>query len=191
MNIFDTSSQSVTLKSLMPIACKRNIEEAKAMIEEAGIGHGKNNIEVQDLYGNTYNLPSYYVFVFRKEIPIILFYLSKGIDYTLHYLNVDNVVRFIDKLPQEVDYVNRLYFQLSSKCILEVDKELFEKYPYIQSIVGAFCTVCTNRVTLEQLDDHKQWIKRIANPNNYEKGYGILKYFNRLLDKCLVQYKPL
>lgn len=178
-----TSSQSVTLKSLMPIACKRNIEEVKAMMEEAGIDHGKSTVEVQDMYGNTYTLPSYYVFVFRKEIPIILFYLSKGIKYTLDYLNVSSVIRFINKLPEEVDYVNNLYFQLSSKCILEVDKEIFEKYPYIQSIVGGFCTVCTNRVTLEQLDDPKQWVKRIANPNNYEKGYSILKYFNRLLDE--------
>ena len=183
MNIIDTSSSSVTLKSLMPIACKRNVEEVRAIMEEAGIGHGKNTVEVQDLYGNEYSLPSYYVFVFRKEIPIILFYLSKGIQYTLDYLNVSNVIKFISKLPSEVDYQNSLYFQLSSKCILEVDKKMFEKYPYIQSVVGGFCTVCTNRVTVEQLDDPRQWVKRIANPNNYEKGYGILKYFNRLLDK--------
>ena len=90
MNIIDTSSQSVTLKSLMPIACKRNVEEVRAIMDEAGMGHGKNTIEVQDLYGNEYNLPSYYVFVFRKEIPMILFYLSKGIQYTLDYLNVSN-----------------------------------------------------------------------------------------------------
>jgi hypothetical protein len=66
---------------------------------------------------------------------------------------------------------------------LEVDREMFKKYPYVQSVVGAFGTVCTNRVTLEQLDDPKQWIKKIANPANYEKGNNILKYFNRLLDK--------
>ena len=65
---------------------------------------------------------------------------------------------------------------------MEVDKKMFLKYPYIQSVVGGFVTVSTNRVTIDQLNDPKQWIKRIANPNNYEKGYGILKYFNRLLD---------
>ena len=167
-----TSASSVTLKSLMPIAVKRNI------------------IEAEDINEEKYSLPSYYVFVFKKEIPIILFYLSKGIQYTLEYLNVRNVISFKDKIIDKDD-TNYLYFQLSSKCFLEVDKKLFHKYPYIQSIVGAFCTVCTNRVTLDQLDDPKQWIKKIANPNNYEKGYGILKYFNRLLDKCFVQLKPL
>lgn len=161
-----TSSQSVTLKSLMPIAVKRN------------------TIETEDIHGCKYVLPCYYVFVFRKEIPIILFYLSKGIRYTLDYLNVSNIVNFVEKLPNNTDILNNnIYFQLSSKCFLEVDKEMFNKYSYIQSIVGAFCTVCTNRVTIDQLDDPKQWIKRISNPNNYEKGYGILKYFNRLLDE--------
>lgn len=161
-----TSSSSVTLKSLMPIAVKRNV------------------IEAEDIHGCKYMLPCYYVFVFRKEIPIILFYLSKGIKYTLDYLNVIDVLSFVDKLPNS-DNLNdgNLYFQLSGKCYIKVDKEMFNKYPYIQSVVGAFCTVCTNRVTIEQLDDPRQWIKRIANPNNYEKGYGILKYFNRLLDK--------
>lgn len=159
-----TSSSSVTLKSLMPIAVKRNV------------------IEAEDINEEKYTLPCYYVFVFRKEIPIILFYLSNGLEATLDYLSVTHVVRFIEKMPTNQDHNNYLYFPLSGKCILEVDKKLFKKYNYIQSIVGAFVTVCTNRVTIEQLNDPRQWIKRIVNPNNYEKGYGILKYFNRLLD---------
>ena len=167
----------------MPVACKRNIEEVKSIIDESGISSGKDSIEAQDLYGNVYQLPSYYVYVFRKEIPIILFYLSKGLDYALDYLNVSNVIRFINKLPSSPDFVNNIYFQLSNKCVMEVDKKMFLKYPYIQSVVGGFVTVSTNRVTIDQLNDPKQWIKRIANPNNYEKGYGILKYFNRLLDE--------
>ena len=146
----------------------------------------RNTVETEDIHGCKYTLPCYYVFVFRKEIPIILFYLSKGLKYTLDYLNVIDVISFVDKLPPSNAIDNSyLYFQISGKCFLKVDKELFNKYPYIQSVVGGFMLVCTNRVTIDQLDDPKQWIKRIANPNNYEKGYGILKYFNRLLDKLL------
>ena len=152
----------------------------------------RNTIEAEDIHGCTYNLPCYYVFVFKKEIPIILFYLSKGIKYTLDFLNVSNIISFVEKLPTDEKLLNdNLFFQLSNKCFLSVDKVMFNKYPYIQSVVGAFCTVCTNRVTIDQLDDPRQWIKRITNPNNYEKGYGILKYFNRLLDKYFVQLKPL
>ena len=159
-----TSNSSVTLKSLMPIAVKRN------------------TIQVKDIDDNEYILPCYYVFVFRKEIPIILFYLSKGIKYTLDYLHVFDVVNFIEKLPSVRDE-GKIYFPLSSKCFLVVDKAMFKKYPYVQSVVGAFATVCTNRVTLTQLDTPREWIKRIAVPNNYDKGNGILKYFNRLLDE--------
>lgn len=165
-----TSASSITLKSLMPIALKRNV------------------IECEDVNGVQYQLPCYYVFVFRKEIPVILFYMANGCAYTLDFLGVSNVISFIQKLPSELDD-DCLYFQLSSKCYLRVLKEPFIKYPFVQSMVGAFETVCTNRVTLEQLEDPKQWIKKIANPANYEKGYGILKYFDRLLDKLYCSTK--
>jgi hypothetical protein len=158
-----TSASSITLKSLMPIALKRNV------------------IETEDLNGNSYTLPCYYVFVFRKEIPVILFYLSKGLDYTLDFFGVSNVIEFIEKVPNDLDPEYK-YFQISAKCYLKVHAGSFNKYPFIQSVVGAFMTVCTNRVTIEHLNDPKQWIKRIAVPANYEKGYGILKYFDRLLD---------
>ena len=159
-----TSSSSVTLKSLMPIAVKRNIKN------------------VTDIDGVEYNLPSYYVFVFKKEIPIILFYLAHGIDFTLDYMHVRDIISFTDKIPDIKD-PEKLYFQLSSRCFLEVNKELFKKYPYIQSLVGSFCTVCTNRITLDQLNEPREFIKRIVNPPNYDKGLGYLKYFNRLLDE--------
>ena len=148
----------------MPVAVKRNV------------------VSCTDINEKEYQLPCYYVFVFRKEIPIILFYLSKGIDYALDYLHVSEVVEFIEKLPSKLDD-SRLYFPLSGKCILSVDKEMFDEFPYVQSIVGAFETVCTNRTSIASLDNKREWIKKIANPPVYEKGYGILKYFNRLLDR--------
>lgn len=179
-----TSSQSVTLKSLMPVIVKRNIIEDDEIIQnnltsEEMIQQG---IDTYDVVGQHYRLPVYYIFVFRKEIPIILFYLSKGVDFTLDFLEVSNVISFIPSLPSTLD-PDMIYFQLSSKCFIQANRELFDKYPYVQSIVGAFLTVCTNRVTIEQLNDPKVWIKKIANPNNYEKGKDTLKFFNRLLDE--------
>lgn len=143
----------------------------------------RNTVECDDINEVHYTLPYYNVFVFRKEIPVILFYLSKGASYTLDYLNVSDVISFIDKLPPNANMDNEyLYFPLSSKCILKVDKVAFNKYPFVQSVIGAFETVCSNRVTMDHLEDPKQWVKKIANPASYEKGYGILKYFDRLLD---------
>lgn len=161
-----TSSQSVTIKSLMPIAVKRNPSVS------------------YDINEKEYVLPCYYVYVLKKEVPVILFYLSRGYKYALDYLNVSQIISFLDTIPSNAQTdEDNLYFPLSSKCVLKVDKNMFDKYTYVQSIVGAFCTVCTNRVTIKQLEDEKVWIKRLANPNNYDKGKGILKFFNRLLDK--------
>ena len=179
-----TSASSVTLKSLMPIAVKRHVIDASE-ISQNNITNEKltkQGIKATDVEGKEYHLPVYYVYVFHKEIPIILFYLSKGLDEALCFLEVNNVVSFLNTLPENKD-PDMIYFQLSSKCYMQINRELFNKYPYIQSIAGAFLTVCTNRVTIEQLNDPKVWIKKIANPNNYEKGRDILKFVNRLLDE--------
>jgi hypothetical protein len=159
-----TSNSSITLKSLMPVAVKRHVYVA------------------EDMDGIAHNLPVYHVFVFKKEIPIILFYLSKGIHFTMDYLNVSDIIKFIDTMPiiREDD---KIYFGMSSKCYMEVDKYLFNKYPFVQSVVGAFLYVSSSRVSYEMLDDPKVWIKKIANPPNYEKGLSIVKYFGRLIDE--------
>ena len=151
----------------MPVAVKRRIIEAHEV--------------TSDGEGQSYNLPYYMVYVFKKEIPILLFYLAHGIDYALSYLNVNNIVEFLDELPQETD-PNYIYFELSSKCYMKVERWAFNEYPYIQSIVGGFINVCTSRITVQGLDNTDEWIKKIANPPSYEKGKSILKYFNRLMD---------
>ena len=167
----------------MPIAIKRNVIDATE-IAQNNITDEKlqqQGITTHDSEGREYRLPVYYVFVFKKEIPTILFYLSKGLDCALEFLSVTNIITFIEKLPdiKEHEY---LYFKLSSKCYIQVNRELFNKYPYIQSVVGGFLTVCTNRVTIDSLNDPKVWIKKISNNNTYEKGKDILRFFNRLLD---------
>lgn len=180
-----TSNQSVTLKSLMPIAVKRNIiEESESLTNNITNEKLKSQgIDVVDVVGKSYSLPYYNVYVFRKEIPILLFYLAHGIDWALDFLEVRNVISFIDKLPETHDDKEYIYFQISSKCYLQANRYLFNKYTYIQSVVGGFLHVCNNRTTVESLDDRKSWIKKISNPNNYEKGKDILKFFQRLLDE--------
>ena len=169
-----TSSSSVTLKSLMPIAVKRN------SIRTENILHSIN--AKTDVLGNEFLLPVYNVFVFKKEIPIILFFAANGIDYALSYLGVDEVIHFVENLDN-ANHDKNLYFEISSKLYIEVNTELFLKYPYIQSIVGGFLHVCTNRFTLQELDNRKGWIKRLSNNNTVEKGRDILVFFNRLLDE--------
>ena len=119
----------------MPIAIKRNVIDATE-IAQNNITDEKlqqQEITTHDSEGREYRLPVYYVFVFKKEIPTILFYLSKGLSETLEFLNVDHVISFISTMPEERD-PDTIYFQLSSKCFLTVNRYLFNKYPYIQSV---------------------------------------------------------
>lgn len=158
-----TSNSSVTLKSLMPICVKRHA------------------IEGEDMDGHIHTLPYYTVYVFRKEIPVLLFYLAHGINYAMSYLNVDNVIEFLDEMPSEKD-PEYIYFGISSKCFMKVDRDLFNEHQYIQSVVGGFLNICTTRMTVPGLDNTDEWIKKIANPPSYDKGKSVLKYFNRLMD---------
>ena len=177
-----TTPQTITLKSLMPIAVRRHTVEVSEIDQNSVVNEKmkKNGVEVHT-EGKEHILPVYHVFIFKKEVPILLFYLSKGIDWTLDFLGVSGIIDF----KESISYYDpeKIYFQISSKCFLEVNRELFDKYPYIQSIVGGFLHVCTNRVTIDQLDDPDIWIKKIANPPNLEKGHSTLKSFNRMLDE--------
>ena len=180
-----TSNSALTLKSLMPVKLKRGVlEKTEVLTSEYHdmLLSSVDTVDAYDVVGKTYTLPMYYIYVLKKEIPFMLFYLSKGARFALDFLGVSNVISFVDKLPKYQDE-DTIYFQLSSKCYMKVVKSLFLKYQYIQAIVGGFCYVTTNRVTLEQLEDPKVWIKKLVVPHNYEKGRTILQFFNRLMDE--------
>lgn len=184
----------------MPIAVKRTpvqitevasdievpveISEAAEVLTDADADAAAVNKTtlVADIVGKTYNVPVYYIFVFRKEIPVILFYMSKGITEALAEMQVNDAIIPIEEYPDVPD-PDFIYFKISNKCYLKVLKFAFEKYLYVQSVVGGIMSVTSNRITVPMLEDKKQWIKRIVNPANYDKGKDTLKFFNRLLDE--------
>lgn len=159
-----TTSTDVSLKSLMPVSVKRN------------------TIDVNDVAGGEYRVPYYNVYIFKREVPIILFFLANGLWYTMDKFGIRNVVEFMSVLPVELE-PDKMYFQLSNKCYMSVYRDQFAEKPFIRSIVGGFMLISTNRTTIDVLKDETKWIAQLSNPNNYDKGKNILKYFNRLLDK--------
>ena len=170
-----TSSSSVTLKSLMPVAVKRVSQH----VESIG---SKSSTNAKDLSGLEFNIPVYHTYIFKKETPIMLFYLSHGLDWAMSYLGVSNVISFLDN-TDNLDMEKNLYFQISSKCTIEVNKEMFMKYPYIQSIIGGILEISTNRVSIEDLHDKEFWIKKLSNKKTVEKGNDVLVSFNRMMDE--------
>lgn len=195
-----TTSQTVKLKSLMPISVRRvavNVSSTVAPntvsieVQSAAdiISHldpdsqvGGQEVEVGDVTGKNYHVPVYYILIFKKEVAVVLLYMSHGIRQALAELQVQDVITCLDRFPLH-PREDCIYFKISNKCYLEVLEWAFRKYSYVQSVVGGIMTVTTNRTTIEQLEDGKQWVKRLVNPANYERGLGTLKNFNRLLDE--------
>lgn len=153
----------ISLKSLMPVDVRRV---------------PKTIIDINDA---EYKVPLYTVVVVNRTIPAILFYMSKGIKYTLDYLNLDGIIEFKDKLPG-LKNMGYLYFQLSNSCYMQVDRVAFNKHTFVKSVVAGLIHISSNRVNLNNLNDKAYWIKKLANPANYEKGLTVLKYFDRLVD---------
>ena len=152
----------ISLKSLMPVDVRR--------IPKV----------VHDIDGVEYKLPLYTVVVVNRTIPAILFYMSKGIKYALDYLNLDGIIEFVEKIENKDD--SKIYFQLSNSCYMQVDRDIFDKYTFVKSVVMGLIHISSNRVNLTNLNDKAYWIKKLANPANYEKGLTVLKYFDRLVD---------
>lgn len=164
-----TTSQNLTLKSLMPVSVKRNSREYK------------------DSTGEFHVAPTYSIYVFRKEIDILLFYFAKiGVKKSLEYFSVDKVINFTDG---DHDTENNIYFTISSKISLEVNKHFFLKHQYVRSMVFMILNIVTNRLTFDLLENKDYWVERIGSLNAtnaynyYEKGMNTLTFFDRMLDE--------
>lgn len=160
-----TSANSVILKSLMPFAIRRN------------------TIVKEDIHENEYVLPYYTIDLFKKDIPIMLIYASRGLNYALQY-SLESypyvAINFVTK--SEPEDKKHIYFQISTKLFLKVHKKLFENFQYIQSIVGGILHISTNRLTIEKIDNPDIWIKKLS-ANNIDKGKNLLNSLRRLLDE--------
>jgi len=164
-----TTRQNLTLKSLMPITEKRNQKT------------------YSDTEGNSYTAPAYVIYVFRKEVDILLFYFAKiGVKKTLDYFSVSQIIKFREDI---VDKENNIYFSINSKMVLEVNRYFFLKYQYVQSIIFMILNICSNRLSFDNLENKTYWIEKIGSMNAtnaynyYEKGLSSLTYFDRLLDE--------
>lgn len=164
-----TTRHSLTLKSFMSVSLKRDEKEF-------------TNTE-----GETYTAPIYMIHIFRKEMVVLLFYFAKiGVMKTLEYFSVNEIIDFKSK---EEDKENNIYFQISSKLYLEVNRHFFQKYQYVQSIVFMILSISTNRLCMENINEKSYWVEKIGSVsatnvyNYYEKGMNTLTFFDRMLDE--------
>jgi hypothetical protein len=164
-----TSRKNLTLKSLMPVTLKR--------VES----------NIKDTNDNNYTAPSYVVFIFRKEVDVLLFYFAKiGVKRTLEYFSVNNVIKIKTEIENTKD---NIYFNINKKIFIEVNRYFFQKYQYVQSIVCMILNNCNNRITMENIEDKNFWVEKIGSfstTNQYnfrDKGESTLTFFDRMLDE--------
>ena len=99
-----TSANSVILKSLMPFAIRRQ------------------TIVKEDIKENEYTLPVYTIDLFRKDIPVMLLYASRGLNYAVQYALQSYpyvALDFVTKADPEDK--KHIYFQISTKLFLIYD----------------------------------------------------------------------
>lgn len=168
-----TTRNNVTLKSLMPVPIKRVMDRTMK--------------EFVDTDGSSHAAPTYVVYLFRKEVKVLQLYFARiGITKTLEYFNVNNVMRFVES---ERDKERYMYFPVSNKILLEVHRDAFLKFQYVQSVVAMILDVVTNRLSFDLLDDRHYWTERLGSLtssskyNHYEKGMNTLTSFSRMLDE--------
>jgi hypothetical protein len=159
-----TAANSVILKSLMPFAVRRY------------------TIDVEDAAGTPYILPYYTIELFKKDVEVMLIYATKGLDYAIQFsLEAAYVVMQMVEEYDENDLIN-LYFPISSHLYVKVNRELFDQFVYVRSVVGGILKISTNRLTLEKINDEELWLKKLGG-TNAQKGENLLRSAKRLLDE--------
>jgi hypothetical protein len=159
-----TAANSVILKSLMPFAVRRY------------------TIDVNDALGTEYTLPYYTIELFKKDVEVMLIYATKGLDYAIQFsLEAAYVVmNFVEEFDEN-DLIN-LYFPISSHLYIKVNRQLFDQFVYVRSVVGGILKISTNRLTLEKINDTELWLKKLGGTNS-QKGENLLRSAKRLLDE--------
>ena len=165
-----TSRDGLTLKSLMPICVNKNMDT------------------LIDVDGNVYEVPYYYINAFKRQIETFLFYFCKiGFRSTLKFFVVDKVISII---PDDIvsNDESHLYFKLNKNLTMVVNKYLFEKYLYIQSMALMVKRCANNKTTMNDLENKNYWIQRLGSLYTntpyklYESGKSTIAFFERLLD---------
>ena len=158
-----STSNSVVLKSIMPITCKR-----------------KSKV-IYDVDRNPYTVPIYFTNIFKNEINMLLLFFAKmGFIETLIYLSVDKVISLSLTLGDDLD--RYVYFKINQDVFIKVNKFAFDECVEVRSIVGMILDSVNNRATVENLVDTNFWLEKLGHqPNIQQPAFKRAKARNLLL----------
>ena len=158
-----STSNSVVLKSIMPITCKR-----------------KSKV-IYDVDRNPYTVPIYFTNIFKNEINMLLLFFAKmGFLESLIYLSVDKVITLSTTLGDDLD--RYVYFKISQDTFIKANKFAFDECVEVRSIVGMLLDSVNNRANIENIVDKNFWLEKLGHqPNIQQPAFKRAKAKNLLL----------
>ncbi len=158
-----STSNSVVLKSIMPIVLKR-----------------KSKV-IHDVDRNPFTIPVYSTAIFKNEINMMLLFFAKmGFREGLMYLSVDKVIDLVTSLGDDLD--KYIYFKISQETFVKVNRFAFEESTEVKSIVGMILDSVNNRATVKDMVDKNFWLEKLGHqPNIQQPNFKRAKARNLLL----------
>lgn len=163
------SKEGITLKSLMPIIINTRHTTLKQSNKQ------------------TIDVVSYYLAVFKRQIPILVFYFAKmGVEETLRYFKVDAIISVIPEA--DGDDEKYYYFQANKRICIKVDKYFFDTFQYIKAMTAMITECIGSRMEYDEVENMDFWTIHIGSmftstPHRMrESGLSTIIFFERLLD---------
>lgn len=158
-----STSNSVVLKSIMPIVIKRKSKT------------------IHDVDRNPFIVPIYSTAIFKNEINMMLLFFAKmGFVEGLMYLSMDKVISVSNNLGDDLD--KYVYFKISQETFIKVNRFAFEESMEVKSVVGMILDIVNNRVTVKDMYDKNFWLEKLGHqPNIQQPNFKRAKARNLLL----------
>lgn len=158
-----STSNSVVLKSIMPIPLKRKIKY------------------IHDVDRNQFTVPIYSTMIFKNEINMMLLFFAKmGFLESLKYLSVDRVITMVESLGDDLDYY--IYFRINQNLFIRVNRFAFNESMEVKSIVGMMMECMNNRTLLFDVVNQNFWLEKLGyQPNTQQPKFKRDRARNLLL----------
>ena len=158
-----STSNSVVLKSIMPIVLKR-----------------KSKV-IHDVDRNPFTIPLYSTAIFKNEINMMLLFFAKmGFKEGLMYLSMDKVISLTDSLDDDLD--KYVYFKINQETFVKANRFAFNESTEVKSVVGMILDAVNNRATMKDMLDTNFWLEKLGHqPNIQQPNFKRAKARNLLL----------
>lgn len=165
-----STTNSVVLKSIMPIPLKRKVKH------------------IHDVDRNQYIVPIYSTTIFKNEINMMLLFFAKmGFLESLKYLSVDKAIFVCDNMSDDLDKYN--YFRINNGLYIKVNRFIFNESNEVKSIVGMMLDCMNNRTVISNVTDINFWLEKLGNQQNIQqpafkraKAKNLLLSADRMMD---------